>query len=232
MKQKLTTILFFLCIISNAQNADTTYSLDFKIKAKKVLNVGYVLENKKLRAEFILNEQVVNKYSIEIINDTVSILSRFENGNWQILDSILHTSYFISDSNKLYIPSFEITDFNKDGFQDLTCWVETNMNGNYWIIIYLFNPKTNTLEKLRNTAEQDEWEIWDNPIYNPKDSTIKCICEASIYGLYFESKYKLINLKAVPIEKYEEDRTSGKYIINRYYKGIQGKWKIIKKEKQ
>ena len=39
-------------IILNAQNPDSTYCLDFNIKAKKGLNGGYVLENKKLRAEF------------------------------------------------------------------------------------------------------------------------------------------------------------------------------------
>ena len=51
-----------------------------------------------------------------------------------------------------------------------------------------------------------------------------------MYAIYFESKYKLINMTAIPLEKSVEDRTSGGDYEYRFYVGYNGKWELVKGE--
>jgi len=216
-----------------AQRPDTTYRLDFNIKAKKLIGGGFELINKNLKKEFTLQGQTPAKYLIEIKNDSISVLSKFENDKWSHTDTISQMFMMVTDTSELLIPSFQVTDFNNDGNQDLICWTGTNVNGNYWVIVYLNNPQKKTLEKLKNTAEESF--IWDAPVYNPKDSSIKCTRASGVYGLSFESTYKLVNYSAIPIEKEESDNTQmnskGKGGVTRYYIGKDGKWKLKKEIK-
>jgi hypothetical protein len=208
----------------SVQQCDTSFYLDFKVKAKKNIGGGFDLINKKLRAVFILKGKNNLKYSIEILNDTISILSKFENNKLFFVDSIHQMYLIIDDTNKIFFPTFEITDFNEDGNQDLICWTGTNVNGNRWVSIYLNNSQKKILEKLENTAESGY--IWDDPIYNSKDSTVNCDRGAGAYGLSFESKYRLIGFTATPIEKRESDSRNVNYTIDKLYNGVNGKWKL------
>lgn len=167
------------------------------------------------------------KYSIEILNDSNSIISEKTDGVWNLIDTLNHI-FFITDTNELLVPSFHIVDFNNDGNQDLLCWVGTNMNGNQWSEIYLNNATT--LIKLKNTADG----IWASPEYYIEDSTITCEEVAGNFGVFYKSKYKLIGFIAIPIEKHEIDNTEmfykkGKYIgqITRDYVGKNGEWEIV-----
>jgi hypothetical protein len=215
------------------QQSDSLFYLKFNLKAKQLKEGGFELLNKELRAEFILKGKFPSKYSIEIKNDSISVLSKYENNKWEYIDTIRHM-FQIIDSNEILLPSYKIVDFENDGNQDLVCWVNTNVNGNVWSIIYLNNPEKKSLDILRNTAGRDE-KIWDSPEYNIKDSTINCTLVSGVYGLSFESKYKIENHKAIPIEKQETDNThlknDGSGGIDRLYIGKNGKWKLVKEIK-
>ncbi len=221
----------FLCLliylIPNlliAQQIDTSYQINFKFDTLKINKHSFDWSKNKLRQEFILNGQMQMKYSIEIINYSKSILSVYKNNKWLFVDSIEH----MFDLG-FGLPSFRIMDFNKDGNQDLLCWVLTNVNGNYWQIIYLNDSKTNTLIKLENTSENGY--IWDAPEYDSKDSTIHCMRLSGTFGSSFDSKYKLKNNLAIPLDKTETDNTqvsgiTGKGQIIRDFVGENGKWKL------
>ena len=219
-------------LFAQIQIMDTSFRLDFNVKAKRLNEGGFVLINKKLIKEFTLQGPTPSNYKIEIKSDSISIISKFESNNWQFLDTIRHNFEF-NDTNDLFIPSFYIIDFNNDGSQDLLCSVVAGMSMT-WTMIYLNNPLTKTLQKLKN-AEENSYN-WDNPIYNLKDSTIHCErISSSNWGLYFVSRYKLINFKAIPLEKDEIDNTemdnSGKGSITRHYTGENGKWVLTKEIK-
>ena len=234
-KSKL--LILFLIFYTNilyAQEIDTSYTLKFRVKGLKLNNKIFDFDNQKLRQEFTLLGEFPIKYSVEIISNDQSIIKRFENNKWLLVDTIEQFFLMIGDTDEFIIPSFRIEDFNKDGNQDLICWTGTNVNGNEWVQIYLNNPKTKSLIKLINTAERGPL-IWDAPEYNKKDSTIHCTRISSNFGLSFESTYKLIGFIAKPLEKEEHDNTNmnpeGKGAIYRYYIGKKGKWKLKQKIK-
>ena len=225
---------FFLLLSVSlcAQYADSIRYLDFKARAIKTPDQGYVPQNLPWRSEFVAGGQSGTLYAIDIVDDTTSYLSKSETDGWRRIDTIIHIGITMYGPDKLELPLYQLTDFNRDGFVDLVCQIETNMNGNRWTTIYLFHPQHGGLEKLRNTAEMDAWEIWDNPEYYPADSTIHCVREASLYGIYIESTYQLRDFKAWPLEKYVEDRTSARSISYRYYIGREGKWQQKKRRKK
>ena len=176
----------------------------------------------------------MEKFKIHIINDSTSILSKLSDSNWIINDTLNINGVYAWDTNKLAFPFFKIVDFNRDGYKDLTCWISTNINGNQWLLIYLYDPQKRQYVKLKNKAESGNWngnDIWDNPIYNVKDSTIDCITLAGVYGTSSDSKYKLFKFEAIPLYKKEEDRNSVKTTIENYYIGKNGYWKLEKTKK-
>ena len=226
MKKYIIILLLILYNnVSFAQKTDTSFYLDFNINAKHLVEGGFDVKFKNLKKEFILYGKDTTRYLAEILNDTITVLSKFEKNDWHTIDTI-EIFLFMADTNRIITPEFRIIDFNKDGNQDLLCWAYTNMNGNRYTLIYLNNPEIHKLVKLQNTTNDNY--IWDNPEFNLHNKYIKCIEDASAYGVSNKSKYKLIGFKAIPLKKNEEDRTSRR-IIHRKYVGYKGKWKLIKK---
>lgn len=218
----------------NVQQSDSSFEIEFNVKAAKLKEGGYELLDNKLRAEFNLKGTFLSKYSIEIKNDSISVLYKLENNKWEYFDTIRHM-FQINDTNQILLPAYRIVDFDHDGNQDLVCWVYTNVNGNGWSVIYLNNPTRKKLCLLWNSAENDT-RIWDAPQYNVKDSTISCTLLSGAFGLSFESKYKLKDYRAIPIEKQEADysqlKMDGTGAIERSYTGKGSKWMLIKETKK
>ncbi len=119
---------------------DTSFSKYHKLLAKP-----------RRSAHFLLKGKHNSQYIIENINDTLSIIYRLKKKNYFFIDSIIHQD--CSFECEQLVPSFTIHDFNKDGNQDLSCWAYSNINGNQWTYIYLFNDKKNRLVSLLNTSE-------------------------------------------------------------------------------
>lgn len=228
MKRPLLLFALFCCASIHAQTAATR--IPFQADPRYVREWSYQFGAVPLRTEFTLPVEPPVQYAIEIIHSNMAVLSVAVDGKWVFADSIAHHELGI-DSIMVEMPQFSLTDFNQDGYPDLNCWIGTNMNGNRWMTIFLFNPATHTLERLRNTAEQAEWEIWDNPEYDPANGTINCFRMASAYGVSFESQYRLVGLRAFPVKKTVEDRSSMRRIIHQYYVGVDGQWKEKKKRK-
>ena len=231
LAMRISFLLF--CLLNStfglAQVSDSIYYIDFKVKSKHLDEGGYKIENDKLKSEFTLQEKELSKYSIEILSDSNSVLSKFNDGKWQVFDTIWH-GFLQTDTNEILVPSYWVMDFNKDGYQDFMCWVMTNMNGNRWTQIYLYNPNKNRIEKLNNDAEESD--TWAAPEYNEKDSTIHCTEVSGNYGSSYESEYKLEYFIARPLKKVEIDNMSknykGKGGVKRIYKGENGKWVVVK----
>lgn len=171
------------------------------------------------------------KYQIEIIEDSTSCLKYWHDNQWQIIDTLSAFTAIFGDIRNCTIdfPNFAVQDFNEDGYQDIRCGLSTNVNGNSWGKLFLFNPMTRRVE-IVPSAEGNQ--IWAAPSFNAKDKTIECVQVSGIYGLSYESTYKLEGMRAIPIRKIEEDFTGmgadGKGGIKRIYRGKSGFWKLVK----
>lgn len=214
--------------------SDSSFYLKFDVKAHFEEDEGYVVSTDNLYNMFKLNGDLEHEYKIEIINDTTSVLSRGNEKTWVVLDTIGLMGLQVISTDTLFLnyPMFEVTDFDKDGYQDLLCYLGSNINGNTLTLIYLFNKEIHSLLILYNEAEGDKVGDWNNPEFNKQDSTINCEWVGGTFGTSLKSTYKLINQKAIPIKKTVKNRSSSRNINIYKYKGVDGKWKFVKKQKQ
>lgn len=216
--------LHFFGIIALAQGNDTSYSIRFHSK----FNTEDIHRD-TLKKTFILNGDSSQIYSIKIINDSTTLLSKFYNNKSYFIDTLSHL--FVSEfSGEIIIPGFTITDFDKDGDQDLLCFLFTNIHGNIWTAIFLFDEKNKTLVKLIDPGDSDD--IWDAPEFNGTTNGIKCKRISGVYGISYESSYYLDGLIAYPLDKREEDTSqlnsaTGKGGVIRLYTGKSGRWELV-----
>lgn len=174
--------------------------------------------------EFKLSPVDTQIYAWKAYEDSISYLMiKSPQSNWEILDTLIGATNF---SNYNHVPRLEIKDFNKDGFMDIVAIMLTNVNGNQWGKIFLWDNQENSLGKLKSVETIDYWEkgIWAAPEYNTKDSSITCYNMASVTGVYYESIYKLKGMKATPICKKEEDMGNLKTLK---YIGDGDSWKLV-----
>lgn len=230
--KRLICLLLFVCSTAYSQFInDTINVLTFKVQYPGN-TIGYDeidWSREKPECEFTLNGKTPLKYSMHLLNDTIASLSRYESNQWILQEEMKYESYFMYREENELLSHFRITDFDKDGDEDLLCWIFSNVNGNEWTIVFLNDQESEKLVRLIDTA--DDTDIWNNPEYNEKKSIIICTLDGSAFGCSAESSYKLNNLSAIPIEKHYQDRTSGKYIEDFYYVGKNGRWKLKKKTK-
>ncbi len=174
--------------------------------------------------EFKLSPMDTQMYAWKAYEDSISYLMvKSPQSDWKILDTLIGDTNF---SNYNHVPRLEIKDFNKDGFMDVVAIMLTNVNGNQWGKIFLWDNKENSLVKLKSIETIDYWEkgIWAMPEYNVRDSTITCYNMASVTGVYYESIYKLKGMKAIPVCKKEEDMGNVKTLK---YIGDENSWKRV-----
>lgn len=172
------------------------------------------------------------KYKIEIFQDSISTVFKLNEKNWKQLFIIdISTKIELDKTSQVILPAFQLLDFNEDGFYDLKILSGTNIHGNQWTKLYLYNVLKKRLEILVNYAENST--DWDAPEYNFSDSTIHCQRLSNNWGVSFISSYKLKGNYAIPLEKQEEDNTDmnilGKGRIVKYYIGVKKKWKLKRK---
>lgn len=163
---------------------------------------------------------------------------QWNNDHWQAIDKIDERTAIWTDLKcNLEIPLCYREDFNQDGFEDLLLMVMTNVNGNQWTRIYLYDPSTDQLKRIKSAERDggDESGIWAAPTYHPADSTIHCTEICGQYGIYYESTYKLRGLTPIPLFKKEEDSYQrdyrGRNVYYRQYKGYRGGWKLMKQSR-
>ena len=188
-------------------------------------DIGINWKVEKPVAEFDLEGSNKLTYRFTLLNDTIAVLSQKVNDAWKEQDKFEFQPWRWIITDTEVASQFEIKDFDKDGDEDLLCWVMSNINGNEWTYIYLNDGSK--LVKLYDTAEDSFF--WFAPKYDEKKATFKSQYYGSAYGHDFESLYKLEGTNAIPLSKYYEER-SGKEIRDDYYKGVKGKWKLVKTE--
>lgn len=237
--KRLIILLLFVCNTVYPQFFnDTINALTFKVEypADTLTDLDDIdFRREKPVCEFTLGGNTPLKYSMQLHNETIASLSRYENDQWILQEDMKYESYFMyrkkgedGDEDKL-ISNFRIEDFDKDGDEDLLCWIRSNMNGNEWTRVFLNDQENKKLVRLINTAY--DIDIWDMPRYDEKTGIINCTLHGSAFGCSAESSYKLENLTTTPIEKHYQVRTSGRYVEDLYYTGENGKWKLKKKTK-
>lgn len=227
---KCVIFLFLLLIYSAAYSQleeDTIQILTFKLDYPPKGENDIDWNNEKPVCEFILGGKTPLRYSMNLQNDSISSLYRYENEQWILQEDMKYESYFLERVEDKLLSHFSIVDFDEDGDEDVLCWIFSNMNGNEWTIVFLNDQENKKLVRLFDTAGNTD--IWDRPEYDKKTGIINCTLEGSAYGTSAESSYKLDNLIAFPIEMYYQDRTSARYIEDFYYIGKNGKWKLKKK---
>lgn len=233
--KSLSIFFFFIAFSCFSQTIDYEGEkfllFDLKYPSDRLTIDGIDWSKEKTISEFTLKGTTSLEYSVQIENDTTALLSYKENGKWKFQEKLGITGWAISriDNDKI-ISEFKIVDFDKDGDEDLTCWVNSNMNGNIWTIILLNDQKSRRLVKLYNTA--DDTDIWDRPEFDKQKSIINTTLDASLFGISNEATYRLENVSVFPLKKYEENRSSGKYILENEYIGNNSKWKLVKSKKQ
>lgn len=155
-----------------------------------------------------------------MVNDTVARLDKFTT-KWEYQEDMPYAAYFQHRYDNVLISSFRIEDFDRDGDEDLLCWLFSNINGNEWTAIYLNDQQQQKLVQLYDHAGHTH--IWDAPEYNPATRIISCEQYGSAYGHSSESSYRLNGLSAMPIEMQEQYRNA-QTTSDAYYTGKDGKW--------
>lgn len=180
--------------------------------------------------EFRLNNTEL--YSIEIFEDSVTLLKHMRNRQWHVLDTIDRKTVLYADQAcDIQYPQYQLTDLNQDGYKDLLIIAKTDDNNNAFGKLCLYNSAKASLQPVKS-AEKDGW--WASPEYNAGDSTIACTQLSGVYGIRYTSMYKLQGSRAIPLSKDEEDtmgEAEGKRAVERIYKGDNGRWKLVKKKR-
>ena len=191
---------------------------------------GIDLKKGKLISEFTLSGSRPLRYSLTLKNDTIAILSRYNNRKWELQEEMAYTDWAVSRIEEAKVISeFKIIDFDNDGDEDLICWTSTNINGNMWTVIFLNDQRQQKLVKLYNLA--DDTDIWTRPEFDIETGIINCTLDGSAYGASEESSYKLNYLTPIPLIKERQERYNSRYIEDFYYKGKNGKWQLVKRIK-
>ena len=194
-------------------------------------DINWKKEN--LSSEFILNGNSQLKMKIALISDSEAVLYEFKDNQWINREQLYWFEWPDGyDQKEGFTYSFKITDFDRDGNEDLVCWTHTNVNGNEWTNIYLNDPKTKSLVKLENADE----DVWASPEFDKLTNTIICNTVSGAFGKSYISTYTLEGLIAAPISKKETDFSE---IANnpsdtgllRIYKGENSLWKLVSEEK-
>jgi hypothetical protein len=185
---------------------------------------GIDWKKEKLISEFTLSGSRSLRYSLTLKNDTIAILSRYNNRKWELQEEIAYTDWAVSRIEEAKVISeFKITDFDNDGDEDLICWTSTNINGNMWTVIFLNDQRQQKLVKLYNLA--DDTDIWNRPEFDIETGIINCTLESGVFGISSESSYKLNGSVAEPIQKHEFDSTNDKNVYELEFMGENGTWK-------
>lgn len=178
--------------------------------------------NENLSSDFILQGRIPLQYSVKINDFKHAVLCRIEGKNRIVEDRIRYHQHNRISSDSI-ISGIKITDFNKDGNEDLICFVYNNdMEG---AIIYLNNPSQQKLIKLWNTA--DSTDFWVYPIFDESSNTIKCNFRDDDQGELLESIYMLENFTAIPVSKHQKGYVKSKKFDNRYI-GTNNEWVLVK----
>jgi len=221
--------LLFISLSGFAQTKlyeDNNY-IAFNLKyAKDTTTVdGIDWKKEKLFSEFTLKGKKDIKYAISIQNQSSATLLSFQKGKWEVQEKINITGLTLRRiANKVIISEFKIIDFDNDGNEDLVCWVNTNINGNQWSLIYLNDNDNQKLVKLWNDA--DETDIWARPVYDSEAVTIRTQRDGSAYGTSDESIFLLEGIDADPVSKHFQDRTQESITDYYYYVGNDNKWEL------
>jgi hypothetical protein len=181
--------------------------------------------------EFKLNSTEL--YSIEIFEDSVSVLRTLRNKQWHVLDTIDRKTKIYADAAcDIQYPQYQLTDMNHDGYKDLFVIIKSDDYNNSIGKICMYHTANKSLQSFKS-AEDDGY--WASPEFHENDSTIECTLLSGVYGVRYTSLYKLQGSHAIPVSKDEEDtlgEAEGKHAIERIYKGsAEGKWKLVKKKR-
>jgi len=190
-------------------------------------------KKESLSTEFVLKGVTPLKFKITLTDSSNAVLYEFKNNQWVKKEELFWFEWPDGyDKNNGFTYSFKITDFNRDGNEDLVCWTHTNVNGNEWTNIYLNDPESKSLVKLENADE----DVWASPEFDKLTNTIVCNTVSGAFGKSYISTYTLEGLIATPVLKKETDfseiaNNTGDSAVLRTYKGENGIWKLVSEEK-
>lgn len=220
MKRLLPFLLIFFPVCLLAQDRSVLFKLRQPINdSLPVVLIDF--KNENLSSDFILQGKTQLHYAVEMKNYDYITLYKIENEKVKI-ETLKYPvrSQFSSDT---IFSGLRITDFNKDGNEDLLCLTHSNyMTG---VIIYLNDPSQQKLIKLYNTAESSYF--WVNPVFDESNNMIKCHYEDNEHGDFFESTYTLKDFTATAISKHHKGYVKDKEFDNRY-EVQNNKWVIVK----
>ena len=224
MKRFLLLLLALPCLLF-AQDQDTITDglISFALKDSTATEIDWQLDAPF--EEFELNGKTPLRYALRPVNDTVTQLLTWNKGSWQLQETIAHSDYIYAHVMEgIVFSHFEITDFDHDGDQDLTCWAYTDVYINAYTLIFINDENQHKLIRLVNTAE--DTDIWNEPKYDAKTGQLHTELYSGVYGEPARATYKLKGTMAAPVFKEAFDSTNPDYIIKTTYEGKDGKWKL------
>ncbi|STO14380.1 hypothetical protein [Flavobacterium hibernum] len=208
-------------------NWTLAFNVNFPPSSESIEDINFA--NEKPECKFELKGKVMLKYSFCLQNDSIASLFQFKNNKYEFQENMIYQPYLWHFDGELLISNFKIIDFNHDGNEDLLCWINSNINGNRWTILFMNDQRQQKLVRLYNTADQTD--IWDYPQYHNETKIISTEFYGSAFGTSGESSYKLKDdFTIIPLQKHFQDRTTNN-IVDYNYVGKNGKWKLKSKVK-
>jgi len=231
MKRFLLLLLVLPCLIHAQDNEiDTDGFMGFGLKDSTATEIDW--QRDTLFEKIELTGKTALSYALRPVNDSLTQLLIRNKGMWQLQEVIQHSAWVYGPVSEGVVNSkFMITDFDKDGDQDLTCWAYTSVHANVWTIIFINDQAQHKLVRLIDTAENDS-DIWNDPRYDLKTGLITTELYSGAYGEPAIATYTLKGTVATPVFKEAYDSTNPDYIITATYKGKKGKWKKVKKTRE
>jgi len=165
------------------------------------------------------------EYQVKLIDGNTAVLLQYIDKDWVAQDTLecAINKWEFREGWPL-VSTFRVTDFNKDGNEDL---VYSEIRGGHNAItalVYINSQKRGKLVKLYNPAE--ETYLWDDPQYDIKSKTITTSVSGGLHGMHTNTSYKLKDAKVTPLTKTEIDHTDENTGIERTYKYKKGRWEL------
>jgi hypothetical protein len=227
-------LVFALCASGNkmrAQSGDRIRLLPFLTRPDSTNAWPECSGHCRFRYEFQLSGRQPGRYALAGVEDSATRLFYDDGPGWKLLDRVTEeSSLAFGDDQAPMIPAYTVQDINFDGYPDLTAWISSNINGNQWTKLYVYDSVRQRLQLLSNTAEGSD--IWDGPRFFRADS-VRCERFSGVFGLQFESLYRWDGLRLLPVSKVELDFRSanpltGKGARRRWYAGRGARWRLLR----
>jgi hypothetical protein len=180
-------------------------------------------KGKDIATDIILEGGKPLEYRIEIKDNETALLLQKRNNSWIVQDTLMiNIDMWEFREGWPLISPFKVTDFDKDGDQDLVYTEYLGGRNDTTTAIYLNTFGNKSLVRLYDIAEESYDFV--NPEYDTNKCVLKTYISGGLYSVSTTSIYKIDEGIAKPLRRIEIDHTDEVKIVESTYKGVKNKW--------